>query len=223
MNRRSDPHPPVKITFIGDSGVGKTSMVERFVRDSFSDRTSSTIGAAFVSMRFALHEHDPGRTYHIWDTAGQERYNALIPLYVSGAAVIVIVYDMTKRRTFERIAKHWIPFIRQNLRLQEDEELPMLYMLGNKTDLVEDGLSKRQVTKEEASEFAKQNDMGFHEVSAKTGFGAKEVFRKIAEYADDLAIRHADALKLARSTVFLEDDNDKSWVSGWASTGCCWQ
>lgn len=195
-NREEDPYPPVKITFIGDATVGKSSLVERFARNRFSENTSSTIGAAFVAMRFP--DQLTGRMYHMWDTAGQERFNSLIPLYVSGAQVIVAVYDVTKPYTFERIREHWLPYIRQNLRLKEDEAMPMIYLLGNKKDLA---AKNRSVAESEARAFAAEHNMGFLEVSAKTGEGSHEVFRNIARHADDLVIRQADALKLSRADL----------------------
>jgi Ras-related protein Rab-5C len=208
-NNEIDPYPPVKITFVGDASVGKTSLVQRFSRNDFSETTSSTIGAAFVAMRFPVRKGDKGRLYHIWDTAGQERYSSLIPLYVSGARVIVVVYDITNHYSFQRIGEHWLKYIRQNLRLNDDEPLPMIYLLGNKKDLAS---KERSVTIYEAQTFAAAHDMGFLEVSAKTGEGAQEVFMNIANHADELVIRQADALKLSRAD--LERDEQ-------ASPGCC--
>lgn len=200
-DRDQDPYPPVKITFVGDATVGKSSLVERFFRNTFSETTSSTIGAAFVAMRFSLNKNSKGRLYHIWDTAGQERFNSLIPLYVSGAQVIVVVYDMTNHYSFERIRDHWLPYIRKNLRLKDDEAMPMIYLLGNKKDLAS---KARSVAESDARSFAEQHDMGFLEVSAKTGEGATEVFRTIATHADNLIIRQADALKLSRADLEVE-------------------
>jgi len=208
--REREPYSPVKITFVGDAMVGKTSLVQRFTRDDFSETTCSTIGAAFVSMRFPSKAANGGRSYHIWDTAGQERYNSLIPLYVSGAQVIVVVYDITNRYSFERIGTHWLNYIRQNLRLKDEDSLPMIYLLGNKRDLAK---SKREVNEREAFDFAQHHDMGFLEVSAKTGEGAKEVFWNIAKHADDLVIRQADALKLSR--LDLESASEEP------AGGCC--
>ena len=207
VNTDPDPYPPVKITFVGDATVGKTSLVERLVRNRFSESTSSTIGAAFIALPFKKNPQAKSRMYHIWDTAGQERFSSLIPLYVSGAQVIVVVYDITKRCTFDRIGDHWLKYIRQNLRLLDDAPLPMIYLLGNKRDLA---AAHRAVNSDEAQRFAEEHDMGFIEVSAKTGEGAIEVFHNIATHADDLVIRQADALKLSRG-VFDEE----------APPGCC--
>ena len=208
--KEKERYPPVKITFVGDAMVGKTSLVHRFLRDEFLETTCSTIGAAFVTMRFSLKQGEQGRLYHIWDTAGQERFSSLIPLYVSGAQVIVVVYDISNRYSFERLTTHWLKYIRQNLRLGDDEALPMIYLLGNKRDLSK---SNRQVFEDEAQQFAKAHDMGFLEVSAKTGEGAKEVFCNIAKHADDLVIRQADTLKLSRADLEVKGDE--------GATGCC--
>jgi len=194
--RKKETYPPVKITFVGDSTVGKTSLVARFVQKTFSEKTQSTIGAAFVTMRYP--DSDDGRLYHIWDTAGQERFGSLIPLYTSGAQVIVIVYDMTNYKSYERVKTHWLPFIRQNLRLGDYEKTPMIYLLGNKCDLAD---SERLVTTREANQFAEDHEMGFIEISAKTGENTAKVFGDIAEHADNLVIRQADSLRLSRSQL----------------------
>jgi len=207
-------HPPVKITFVGDACVGKTSIVNRVAKNEFSDHTMSTIGAAFCTLKYALHGRE--RTYHIWDTAGQERYYSLIPLYLSGAQIIVIVYDITNRESFEKIASNWLPYIRRNLRLRDDEPMPMLYLLGNKLDLME---KHRRVPAAEAESFAREHNMGFLEISAKTGEGAKEVFRHIALHADNLLIQQADALQNERANTIdlsAQTTNDRS------SDGSCW-
>lgn len=206
-------HPPVKITFVGDASVGKTSIVNRVVKNEFSDHTTSTIGAAFCTMRYSLNGRE--RTYHVWDTAGQERYYSLIPLYLSGAQVIVIVYDITNRDSFDKILNNWLPYIRKNLRLREDEPMPMMYLLGNKLDL---SGKHRQVSVSEAESFAKEHDMGFLEVSAKTGDGAKEVFRQIAIHADNLLIQQAGALQSERNTVDISNQTaNRANSSCWGS------
>jgi small GTP-binding protein len=208
--------PPVKITFIGDASVGKTSIVSRIVREDFSEHTSSTIGAAFSSIKYSLYRGGQERTYHVWDTAGQERYYSLIPLYLSGAQVIVIVYDITNRDSYTKVTSNWLPYIRKNLRLQDDEPMPMLYLIGNKIDLVDKMKKPRQVTIAEAAEFAKEHDMGFLEVSAKTGTNAKEVFRQIAIHVDNLLLQQAGTIQNERNTVNLDVDCNASRI------GSCW-
>ena len=95
-----------KLVFIGDSGVGKTSLVDRTVKNCFSETTDYTIGAAF--QRYVLRVDDKTVvTYNIWDTAGQERYRSLGPIYYRGSDAAILVYDITNNNSFENI-ESWI-------------------------------------------------------------------------------------------------------------------
>lgn len=183
--------PPIKITFIGETSVGKSSLVRRIVQGNYMENLGSTIGAAFCTLRHP--DRKNGRLYHFWDTAGQERYGALIPLYLSGSAIIVVVYDVTSRASFERIERYWIPFIRQNLRLREDDKMPMMFLIGNKCD-VSDFRSVRQVSEDDGKLFATNNNMEFIEASAKTGHNALQLLEQIAAYADASVVQQGNSV-----------------------------
>jgi len=180
--------PPIKITFIGETCVGKSSLVRRIVQGNYMENAGSTIGAAFCTLRHP--DRKNGRLYHFWDTAGQERYGALIPLYLSGSAVIVIVYDVTSRSSFDRIERYWIPFIRQNLRLREDDQMPMMFLIGNKCDVS----SKREVLEVDGKHFADSNGMQFMEASAKTGHNSLVLLEAIAAYADASVVQQGNSV-----------------------------
>ena len=136
----------------------------------------------------------------MWDTAGQERFSALVPLYLSGASVIILVYDVTKQYTFNRIRDHWIPFIRTNLRMDADDKLPMMYLIGNKIDC------EREVSETDGKELADEFGMGFVEVSAKTGENTKTIMEIIADYADEQVVKDADNVRKIRIS---ESDNTR--------------
>lgn len=163
---------PIKVTFIGDVNVGKSSIVKRLSLNTFSDNRESTIGAAFATIK------EKDRVFHIWDTAGQERFGSLLPLYLSGAAIIIIVFDITQAYSFERVQDHWLPFIRKNLRIGEDDQKPMMYLIGNKSDLAH----QRRVPHETAKVFADANGMQFTEASAKTAAGVRDIFENLMQH-----------------------------------------
>ncbi|CAK9159660.1 unnamed protein product [Ilex paraguariensis] len=96
----------VKLVLLGDSGVGKSCIVLRFVRGQFDPTSKVTIGASFLSQTIALQDSTTVK-FEIWDTAGQERYAALAPLYYRGAAVAVVVYDITSPESFTK-AQYWV-------------------------------------------------------------------------------------------------------------------
>merc|ERR1711943_119587 len=153
-----------KLVLLGDSAVGKSSLVLRFVRGQFFEYQESTIGAAFHTQTVAL--NDTTVKFEIWDTAGQERYHSLAPMYYRGAAAAVVVYDITNSDTFAR-AKSWV----KELQRQGSPNI-VIALAGNKCDLA----SKRKVESSEASEYAKDNGLFFMETSAKTALNVEELF-----------------------------------------------
>merc|ERR1712078_893924 len=158
-----------KLVLLGDSAVGKSSLVLRFVRGQFFEYQESTIGAAFLTQNVSLNDYTV--KFEIWDTAGQERYHSLAPMYYRGAAAAVVVYDITNSDSFAR-AKSWV----KELQRQGSPNI-VIALAGNKCDLA----SKRKVEASEASEYAKDNGLFFMETSAKTALNVEELFKAIAK------------------------------------------
>eukprot|EP00766_Chilomastix_caulleryi_P002051 gnl/Chilomastix_caulleri/303.p1 GENE.gnl/Chilomastix_caulleri/303~~gnl/Chilomastix_caulleri/303.p1 ORF type:complete len:165 (+),score=28.66 gnl/Chilomastix_caulleri/303:95-589(+) len=154
-----------KLVLLGDTGVGKSSLVLRFVRNTFIDYAEPTIGAAFLTQTVQL--EDQLVKFEVWDTAGQERYRSLAPMYYRGAPSAVVVYDITNRETFS-VAKQWI----DELRVEAAADV-VLALAGNKCDLV----SRRQVSVDEAQQYASDNGLIFFETSAKNKKNVEELFR----------------------------------------------
>ena len=182
----------IKITIIGDPHVGKSSIVRRVTFDNFSENEKSTVGAAFCSKTYR------NRKYHIWDTAGQERYSALVPLYLSGASIIILVYDVTCAFSFQRIGEYWLPYVRENLRLKADDPLPMMYLIGNKVDIADTIPGARAVSEKQGKELATEHEMGFVEVSARTGLNSDSIMEAIANYADQMILNQAENIQQLR-------------------------
>ncbi|GMP69149.1 hypothetical protein CsSME_00028519 [Camellia sinensis var. sinensis] len=147
----------VKLVLLGDSGVGKSCIVLRFVRGQFDPTSKVTVGASFLSQTIALQDSTTVK-FEIWDTAGQERYAALAPLYYRGAAVSVIVYDITSPESFTK-AQYWV----KELQKHGSPDIVMA-LVGNKADLQE----KREVSVQDGIDYAEKNGMFFIETSAKT-------------------------------------------------------
>merc|ERR1712205_180478 len=158
-----------KLVLLGDSAVGKSSLVLRFVRGQFFEYQESTIGAAFLTQNVSLNDYTV--KFEVWDTAGQERYHSLAPMYYRGAAAAVVVYDITNADSFAR-AKSWV----KELQRQGSPNI-VIALAGNKCDLA----SKRKVESSEASEYAKDNGLFFMETSAKTALNVEELFKAIAK------------------------------------------
>ena len=142
-----------KIIFVGDAGVGKTTIINRINDNKFQSAYDATIGVDFWPKKINFRGNEI--TLQIWDTAGQERYRGLIPSYVRNSSIVFIVFDITNRKTFESIPK-WIELIKSI-------EKNILVLIGNKDDLEE----KREVEEKEGNELAKKNEIAYYELSAK--------------------------------------------------------
>ncbi|DAZ94436.1 TPA: hypothetical protein N0F65_002754 [Lagenidium giganteum] len=159
-----------KLVLLGDTAVGKSCLVVRFVRDEFFEFQEPTIGAAFLTQTVSL---DDGLTvkFEIWDTAGQERYRSLAPMYYRGAAAAIVVYDVTNKDSFTG-AKSWV----KELQRRGDPNV-VIALAGNKADLE----ARRKVDFEEAHQYAVDNDILHLETSAKTAVNVKDLFVAIAK------------------------------------------
>merc|ERR1719146_205852 len=157
-----------KLVLLGDSAVGKSCLVVRFVRDEFFEFQEPTIGAAFLTQTVAL--DDATVKFEIWDTAGQERYRSLAPMYYRGASAAIVVYDVTNKDSFTG-AKSWV----KELQRRGDPNV-VIALAGNKADLD----SRRKVDYEEAHSYAEENGILHLETSAKTAVNVKQLFVAIA-------------------------------------------
>ncbi|CAO3627996.1 unnamed protein product [Mucor fragilis] len=158
-----------KLVFLGEQSVGKTSLITRFMYDTFDSTYQATIGIDFLSKTMYL--EDKTVRLQLWDTAGQERFRSLIPSYIRDSSVAVIVYDISNKESFLNTSK-WI----DDVRAERGNEA-IVVLVGNKTDLNE----KREVTTEEGEKRAKDLGVMFVETSAKAGHNVKMLFRKIAQ------------------------------------------
>ncbi|EGC34480.1 hypothetical protein DICPUDRAFT_92215 [Dictyostelium purpureum] len=158
-----------KYIIIGDMGVGKSCLLHQFTENKFVPDSPHTIGVEFGTR--IVDVNNKKIKLQIWDTAGQERFRAVTRSYYRGAAGALLVYDITRRITYNHLTT-WLTDARN---LTNPNTVIML--IGNKKDL--DG--QRDVTFEEASAFAKQNGLIFVESSAKTGENVEEAFLKTAK------------------------------------------
>lgn len=163
-----NPLRKFKLVFLGEQSVGKTSLITRFMYDSFDNTYQATIGIDFLSKTMYL--EDRTVRLQLWDTAGQERFRSLIPSYIRDSSVAVVVYDITNVNSFQQTNK-WI----DDVRAERGSDV-IIMLVGNKTDLAE----KRQVATESGEAKSKELNVMFIETSAKAGHNVKQLFRRVA-------------------------------------------
>ena len=153
-----------KLIIVGDTNVGKTNIMSKYIRDQFNFNSKSTIGVEFGTKIITI--ENKKIKAQIWDTAGQERYKSITSAYYKGAKGALVVYDITNKFTFDSVDK-WV----QDLNSYGDKNLTLL-LVGNKSDLEE----KRQVNKDEGEEKARSFGLGFIETSACSGDNIDQSF-----------------------------------------------
>ena len=156
--------PRHKIIFVGDAGVGKTTIISRIMDNPYNEVYEPSIGVDFMSKNIKFREQNV--KLQMWDTAGQEKYKGLIPSYVRNSSIVFLVYDISVKASFDNIPK-WITFIRTI-------ENTSLVLCGNKIDL-----NNREVKLEEGEELARKEGIQFFEVSAKTDENIKNMFYRV--------------------------------------------
>ena len=156
-----------KIIIIGNSSAGKTKIIDRYLKNNFEDNSIPTLGFQMNKKEFQIEQDKI--TVQIWDTAGQEKYNSLTSSYYKNAKGALVVYDITDKGSFNKIEK-----LVDDLKNGSDKNIYII-LVGNKNDLEE----QRVITKEEGEDLSKKLNLGFCEVSAKTGDGIENAFQKL--------------------------------------------
>lgn len=192
----------VKTIVVGDSGVGKTCLLLRFVRDAFDETSQPTLGVEFMTRIIQTEKHRI--ELQLWDTAGQELFRSVTRGYYKGSAGAFLVFDLTSRTSFENVIK-WLKDIEDAARADV-----VKILIGNKSDLS----YQRQISKEEAEAFAKEHNMIYFEASAKTGEKVNDAIMKCLEIIDERAESGAFSIPPPSDSIFFEDEKPKE-------KGCC--
>ena len=190
------PGKGVKLVFVGDSGVGKTCIIARFLRGVYEENVPST-GASFASKTIEVPGAKEGFTFDIWDTAGQEKYRSLTKFFFQSAKIAILVYDITRKETFDNLKEYWY----KQLKEHGDDDI-IMGIAGNKSDLYDE----EAVPEQEAREFAKSIGAIYALTSAQQNSGIDELFKNLAR--KNLGIDSpADDTKKPGSTVDSKPQN----------------
>ena len=171
----------VKVILIGDSAVGKTNIMGKYLKGVFNENSKATVGVEFGSKLFNIQNHKIKA--QIWDTAGQEKYKAITGAYYKGSKGAFVVYDITRKETFNSVDK-WI----NDLKSKADSKVNII-LIGNKTDLSD----KREVQKDQGEEKARSFGCAFLETSALSGENidkgfelmVSDIFKKYGDNLED--------------------------------------
>ena len=207
---QSDNFINFKIIIIGDSGVGKSSLLKRAVKNLFDTSYQATIGFEFLLMHFKV--NDLKFKFQIWDTCGQEMYRSLVQGFYHNSSLAIIVYNINDKKSFDNISI-WLKDLRQHT----DYELPV-FLVGNKSDL------EKEVDTEDANSFTKNNNMTyFTECSAKSGYNVKEIFVEAAKqlYKVYNKLKNENKLPSNASKLKINKADNKDENSGFKKMKCC--
>jgi small GTP-binding protein len=188
---------PVKIVLVGDSSVGKTTIVNNFAGNS-DEHTTPTVNTGYVGIDVTV--DGVSHAFDLWDTAGQEQYNALIPKYCRGASGALICYDVTTLSSFEHLSR-WLEVVRESAE-------PFVLVFGNKTDLKDE----RVVQSEQAEQFCARQGCEYIEGSARSGFGMEAALQILAKGALEVAHRRKEPSRLENGPVARTEES---------KSGCC--
>ena len=169
MSKKKEKIDKINIITLGNSSVGKTSLIQRYVDEIFKD-TLATIGFNTKFKTKILSNGEKLKVY-FYDTSGQEKYNSLSFNYIKNCHGILLMYDISKKESFIKI-KDWL----NNIFEHKDKDFPIL-LLGNKCDLEE----KREVTKEEGDQLAKELKLNFYETSNKDNINIEKAITELIE------------------------------------------
>ena len=205
-----DDIPSCKITLIWDSGVGKSSIIGRFISGFFNEEMNSTLGLNYSQK---LYEKNGKKiSLNLWDTAGQEKFRSLGKNFYKDSFIIIIVYDICNKASFQSIKEVWYPDIQRF-----GEKVNIIALVGNKKDKYEE----EEVPEEEAKSYAKEIEANFFLVSANNGDGIEYMFQSLADNFFDIKfIKKIDEAKESRiDSIVL--DRASSRVDKSKNKSCC--
>lgn len=205
----------LKVVLLGESGVGKTSIISQLMEQEFNDEQTATTGATFSTKTMVF--DNKGICFEIWDTAGQEKYRALTKMFYKDAGAAILVYDITRQASFEELKNYWANQVRENA-----PKKIVLAVAANKSDLID----TEQVDEKTGRAFAKEIGAIFKSTSAKNQKGIEELFKDIGnKYLDpnfecsDEALEEEQRLKAIRKqSMKIKKDPQPSPVNQEANT-----
>ena len=160
----------LKTVLIGETSVGKTSIINRFIHNQFYQNFGPTMSGTCATKEIYYEQYNKILKYEIWDTAGQEKYRSLTKMFYKDASIVILVFDITRKDTFEEIRDFWINQVKEN-----SKEDIIISLVGNK----EDNYEYEDIDNYSIEEFVNKINCIYQRVSAKSGFGIDNLFYDI--------------------------------------------
>ena len=201
-----------QLLIIGDSCVGKTSLLTRYTTGTFKEEYIATVGIDYYTKNETI--NDKIISIKLWDTVGQERYKALTQNFFKNAEGVMVVYDITKVESFDNL-KFWINSIKQNME-NKNIIIPVI-IIGNKVDMED----MREISNENAENFAKENNYKYFETSAKTGEGIDNAVRELVNQVLNHSNNNLDEQKESRKNSIQLNDKKKEKKEKKKKKKCC--
>ena len=204
-----------KVSLIGDSATGKTSIITRFIDDVFKEETSTTIGVDFKIVSLDLGENTYAKM-QIWDTCGSERFKSITASFLKSCSAFILVFDLNRKNTFKSI-ENWIKTINENTKPK------FLILIGNKCDL------KRDVNKDEIILFCEKNKLNYIEISVKENKNVEKIFKEVAyQLYKDIKIKKSENKNVnlqefeigGFKNIKIEDEKNENEIKK-KSNKCC--
>ena len=161
----------IKVVLVGESGTGKTSIIQQFAYKIFDPNCATSISSQYVSQVINIPAINKSLKLEIWDTAGQERYRSMAKLFYQDAKIIIFVYDFTSRSSFDYLINFWIPEVQITINVKN----VIFGLVANKCDLYEIG----SISDEEGMDLADKINAVFQKTSAKLGLGVNTLFQNL--------------------------------------------
>ena len=191
-----------KVVLVGDTGVGKTCIIQRYVNNNYEENVDSTVASTYTYKVLNFQNYNKSISFDIWDTAGQEIYRALAKNFYLNAAIGVLVYDIKRQSSFDSIKNYWYDQLKES-----GEENMIFAVAGNKCDL----FNEEEVDEEEAKKFAKSIGAIFKLTSCKESIGIDELFSECGK-------RYLEVNKLIGNEVKVKKDSGNIKLGGTNAT-----
>lgn len=171
MSDDKDYQSTFKVVLVGNSGVGKSSIITKYIDNQFSENYFSNVTTGIFYKDITMNDGETIKL-HIWDSSGQERYRVMNKLELQDSQCVIFVYDISNLQSFQSIPEYWYEEVKKTV-----QENTLFYVVGNKSDLCD----LQDVDETLRDEFLKEKGLKFKEVSARTGHNIKELFEDIAK------------------------------------------